>query len=99
MRSYYARWADTGRPVYRLARAGHLKKRQRRFQVPSSLPFVRSSNRRQKRMCLCEPARKRCRTRPVSSGSPSPRPGKSLSANRIIGTEKLSAANPAGKVP
>ena len=54
------------------------KKRRRRFQVPSSLPFVRSSNRRQKRMRLCEPTRKRCPTRPVSSGSPSPRPRKAL---------------------
>ena len=40
MRSYYARWADTGRPVYRLSRAGHLKKRRRRFLVPSSLPSL-----------------------------------------------------------
>ena len=50
MRSYYARWADTGRPVYRLSRAGHLKKAS--APVPGAVlpPFVRSSNRRQKRM-------------------------------------------------
>ena len=50
MRSYYARWADTGRPLIRGFPGGPPQKAS--APVPGAVlpPFVRSSNRRQKRM-------------------------------------------------
>ena len=54
MRPYYARWTDTGRPVYRLSRAGHLKASA---PVPGAVlpPFVRSSNRRRNGCAFVNP--------------------------------------------
>ena len=98
MRPYYARWTDTGRPVYRLSRAGHLKKASAPVTGAVLPPFVRSSNRRRNGCAFVNPHGND--VVPVREAPVPRRPGPAslFQTTAPSGQKKLSAANPAGKV-